>query len=91
MKCANCSNPAAWIYEPSEGQEIAYCIKDMPTFLVPRMKAGHLKKVESFEASKKDAIDALPKVETVIEEPVVEAPTTKKSTKKTSAVEPDVE
>lgn len=94
MKCANCSNPAAWIYEPSEGQEIAYCIKDVPNFLVPRMKAGHLKKVESFEASKKDAIDALPKVETVIEEPVVEeekAPTTKKSTKKTSAVEPDVE
>jgi hypothetical protein len=93
MKCANCSNDAAWIYEPSEGQEIAYCIQDVPGFLIPRMKAGHLKKVESFEALKKDAIDALPKVEPVIEEPIVEedtAPTTKKVVKKTSAVEPDV-
>ncbi len=90
MKCANCSNPAAYIYEPNDGYEIAYCVKDVPNFLVPRLKAGHLKKVESFKDAVKDAIEALPKAE----EPVVEeakAPTTKKSVKKTSAVEPDVE
>ena len=90
MKCANCSNDAAYIYQPDENSEIAYCVKDVPNFLVPRLKAGHLKKVESFKDAVKDAIDALPKVE----EPVVEeekVPTTKKSVKKTSAVEPDVE
>jgi hypothetical protein len=90
MKCANCSNPAAYIYQPDVTSEIAYCIKDIPNFLVPQLRAGHLKKVEDFDKNVQDAIDALPKVE----EPVVEeekAPTTKKSVKKTSAVEPDVE
>ena len=89
MKCANCSNAAAWIYEPGEGQEIAYCIQDVPSFLVPRMKAGHLKKVESFKDAVKDAVDALPQVSEPIAEEIT-APTTKKVVKKTSAVEPDV-
>jgi hypothetical protein len=89
MKCANCSNPAAYIYEPGEGQEIPYCVKDVPSFLVPRMKAGHLKKAESFNTDVKDAIDALPQAAEPIEEEIT-APTTKKVVKKTSAVEPDV-
>lgn len=93
MKCSNCSNPAAYIYQPSESQSIPYCIPCMPSFLRPRMKAGHLVKAEGFDDYLQESIAALtpentedaPKAE---EEPVVKS---SKKSKKASAVEPDAE
>jgi len=90
-KCANCSNDAAYIYQPSESTSIPYCVRCLPSFLIPVMKAGHLTVAASKAKSVKEAMDLLPKASeaTPEPEPSVEKAPAKKAVKKASAVEPD--
>lgn len=90
-KCANCPNDAAYLYEPSESLTIPYCVRCLPSFLVPVMKAGHLKVAASKDKAVKEAIDLLPQASeaTPEPEPEVEKAPAKKAVKKASAVEPD--
>jgi hypothetical protein len=100
MKCANCSNQAAYVYEPTAGHIIPYCIADIPSFLKPQLKAGYLKKAEGFDDFLTEAIATVtesvketePVVEPVIEEePVVKKAPAKKTSKKASDVHADAE
>lgn len=92
MKCSNCSNAAAYIYQPTESQSIPYCIPCMPAFLRPRMKAGHLPKADGFDDYLQETIAALaPKDADQVESPKEESKPVKKSSKKAVAVEPDAE
>lgn len=90
-KCANCDNDAAYLYEPSESLTIPYCVRCLPSFLVPVMKAGHLKVAASKEKAVKEAMDSLPQASeaTPEPEPETEKAPAKKAVKKASAVEPD--
>ena len=99
MKCANCSNQAAYVYEPTAGHVIPYCIADIPSFLKPQLKAGYLKKAEGFDDFLKEAINTVtesvvetePVVEPVIEEEPEKKAPVKKTSKKASAVHADAE
>jgi hypothetical protein len=65
----------------------------MPSFLRPRMKAGHLVKAEGFDDYLMETLSALaPKDGEDVESPKEEpAKPVKKASKKASAVEPDAE
>jgi hypothetical protein len=88
MKCVNCDNDAAYLYDPSESSSIPYCIRCLPSFLVPRMKAGHLRNASDFKVVLNSALEALPASEPTPEPEPEKAPA-KKVSKKAAAVEPD--
>ena len=78
--CANCTSPAAWIYEITPSHTIPYCSVHLPKFLNDRKNAGLLKRSDEMVQEQSDAFEALaPKSSkksskaTVVEEtPVVE-------------------
>ncbi len=92
MKCANCELPAAFVYRPAESSQIPFCMPHVPSFLVPRMKAGLLEKAESFDsevASAVTAVNELFKEPVVEEEPKKPVSASSKKTKKSSDVQTD--
>ncbi len=93
MKCSNCEIPAAYVYIPVEGTKIPFCIPCMPSFLVPRMKAGLLDKADDFDAQVAEVTQILaqetePVEELLLEDVVPEKPV-KKSSKKSTGVQTD--
>jgi len=94
MKCANCSNQAAYVYEPTAGHVIPYCIADIPSFLKPQLKAGYLKKAEGFDDFLTEAVntanESVKEIEPVIEPVIEEEPVKKAPVKKTSKKPSDV-
>lgn len=93
MKCANCEKSAAYIYKPAESSSIPFCIPCMPSFLVPRMKAGLLDKAEDFDSDVAAVIELLaqetePVVELLVEDEADLKPV-KKSSKKSTGVQTD--
>ena len=59
MKCANCTNPAHYVYKITDATVIAYCDAHLPRFLFDRKKAGLLETTDDFEKSLKEAIKTL--------------------------------
>lgn len=92
--CANCGNPALFIYAAQGTRNVAYCNDCLPTFLRPLANKGLLAKTSSFDAMKVQTQEALqPAVEeetAVDEELVVEESTTvsKKRRKAAAVAEP---
>ena len=98
MKCANCNNPAVFIYDITPKVNIPYCGEHLPRFLEPRKKAGLLRTTDTWEKERKIIVEKLapvivepviedsPEQAPIVEEAVdalVEAPAQKKSAKKT--------
>ena len=93
MKCSNCETPAAYIYSPVESVKMPFCIPCMPSFLVPRMKAGLLDKAEDFDAAIAEVTKILAQetepVEEILVEDVASEKPVKKSSKKSTGVQTD--
>lgn len=87
MKCANCNNPAVYVYRITADKFTPYCEKDLPLFLDGRRKAGLLETTEEHKAivveGTKELISetSIP----VVEEPVVEPPKPVKKVSKKQA------
>ena len=88
MKCANCSSDALFEYQITKKKSIFYCGKDLPRFLEPQRKAGHLKITASMKIAEESMLEKLStpepifeEAEVVVEEPVKPTPV-KKAAKK---------
>lgn len=86
--CANCGNPALFIYAAQGTRNVSYCNDCLPSFLRPLANKGLLAKTSSFDAMKVQTQEALQPA--VAEELVVEESTalSKKRRKSASVVEP---
>lgn len=90
MKCANCTDDAAYEYRLTQKKSIFYCRKDLPTFLEKARKGGFLQMTDSYKAALEEGLKNI----SVTPEPVVEpevtpeptpTPTPKKKTTKKAA------
>lgn len=72
MKCANCSNPALYVYDPKPLRPTPYCSEHLPSFLRQAAKSGALPVTEAYEQTKREAIAALSPASPAVEP---EAPT----------------
>lgn len=83
--CANCGNPALFVYAAQGTRNVSYCNDCLPSFLRPLANKGLLAKTTSFDALQAQTQEAmLPAVEE--EEVVVEAPAVNKKRRKAAAV-----
>ena len=87
--CANCGNPALFVYAAQGTRNVSYCNDCLPSFLRPLANKGLLAKTTSFDALQAQTQEAmLPAVEEEEEEEVVvvEAPAVSKKRRKAAAV-----
>lgn len=85
--CANCGNPALFVYAAQGTRNVSYCNDCLPSFLRPLANKGLLAKTTSFDALQAQTQEAmLPAVEEEEEEVVVEAPAVSKKRRKAAAV-----
>lgn len=59
MKCANCENPAHYVYRFTQALGTPYCDKDLPRFLLDRKKAGTLETTEEWEKALQEGLKTL--------------------------------
>lgn len=86
MKCANCQEPALYLYDPKPLAPTAYCATHLPRFLRQPAKAGLLPVTEAFDALKKETFAALSP--TPAEEPKPAPRRRKRAPKKTAESTP---
>jgi hypothetical protein len=89
MKCANCDKDAHYVYRITMDHTVAYCLKDLPSFLHPRLKAKLLETTDEYKSTVAEGVANLTKPvekEPVVEtpEPTVEPTPIKKTAKKSS-------
>ena len=59
MKCANCDNPALYVYDTAGVRPTPYCDVDLPSFLRPAARSGLLTTTDAFEGTRQSAIATL--------------------------------
>ena len=79
MKCANCNNDAKYLYKITTKTTIPYCEKDLPKFLIERVKAGLLETTDAYKAT---VADGLTTIATDMTPTVDETPKAKKQAPK---------
>jgi hypothetical protein len=70
MKCANCEQPAHYVYRLTADVGTPYCDKDLPRFLLDRKKAGTLETTEDWEKALQEGLKALAAKSAYKKEPV---------------------
>lgn len=85
MKCANCSSPALYVYDPPSISATPYCDAHLPSFLRRAAKDGSLTKAPAFDESKDRALAALA---APAPEPIEEKPEPTKTTRRRRKAEP---
>lgn len=90
MTCANCSEPALYLYDARPLRPTAYCPKHLPSFLRQSAKAGLLPVTDSYESVKREAFAALaPAPEEASPEEEKPAPKKRRRTKKVEEPTPE--
>lgn len=89
MKCANCSEPALYVYDAKPLRPTPYCATHLPTFLRQAAKAGLLPVTDAYNDARREAFAILAPVQEAapVEEAAPEAPKKRRRTKKAAPVE----
>lgn len=59
MKCSNCPNDAIYVYEGSGVQDIPYCLKCLPSFMKPMVKAKMVRTTDAYRRAREDVLSRL--------------------------------
>jgi len=88
VKCANCAEPALYVYKTPSVGPIGYCTAHLPSFLRPQAKAGMLDVTDAHAEALSTAMAVLspePAAEAVVE------PAPKPKRAKKAVPEPEAE
>lgn len=80
MKCANCTSPALYVYDPPSVRATPYCDAHLPSFLRQSVRDGSITKAPEFEGARDRALSAMS-----VPEPAPEAPKTTRRKRKVEA------
>lgn len=59
MTCANCSEPALYVYDARPLRPTAYCAEHLPAFLRKPARAGVLTTTDAYDDTRRSALAAL--------------------------------